>query len=103
MHYLGDDGTWAKSGGLLARRALRAAGRSELVEQLSRVLRRVVTRSQYVFRIDGRVTWCSSQGVSGVPQFLVLSLLNSDWELARLRPSRLPQTMSVDWVRVWQR
>ena len=41
-------------------------------------------------------------GISGVPQFLVLSLLSSDWELKDLDQSTLPATMKVDWVRVWQ-
>ena len=102
VHYLADDGTWAKAGGLLSPGALPLpAGRSWWNSY--HVFSVEWSPAGYVFRIDGRVTWCSSKGISDVEQFLVLSLLNSDWELARLRPSRLPQTMSVDWVRVWQR
>jgi beta-glucanase (GH16 family) len=56
----------------------------------------------YVFRIDGRETFAVSQHISGVPEFLVLSLLSSDWELKDLARSALPATMKVDWVRVWQ-
>ena len=61
------------------------------------------TPSRYVFRIDGKETFRTSQGVSGRPQYLILSLLSSDYELKQLGSDRkLPQTMSVDWVRFWQ-
>lgn len=61
------------------------------------------TPDEYVFRVDGRETFRTAEGVSGVDQFLVLSLLSSDWELGRLDPTALPSSMEVDWVRVWQR
>jgi beta-glucanase (GH16 family) len=61
------------------------------------------TPERYVFRVDGREIFRTSEGVSGVDQFLILSLLSSDWELPRLDESTLPTTMEVDWVRVWQR
>lgn len=57
----------------------------------------------YVFRIDGQVTYVTDKAVSGAQQYLVLSLLSSDWELPDLDKRLLPGTMSVDWVRVWQR
>ena len=57
----------------------------------------------YVFRIDGRVTFRSDGAVSARTQFLVLSLLSSDWELPQLDRRLLPSEMRVDWVRVWQR
>jgi beta-glucanase (GH16 family) len=61
------------------------------------------TSSGYVFRIDGQITWRSSKAVSRRPQFLILSLLSSDWELPQLDRTSLPADMKVDWVRVWQR
>ena len=61
------------------------------------------TPEEYVFRIDGRVTHKIRQGISGQPQFLVLSLLSSDYELQHLDTQDLPQRMDVDWVRVWER
>ena len=61
------------------------------------------TGSGYVFRIDGTVTWRSNKAVSKRPQYVILSLLSSDWELPRLDRSTLPADMKVDWVRVWQR
>ena len=57
----------------------------------------------YVFRIDGDTTYRTDKAVSARTQFLILSLLSSDWELPELDRSLLPATMSVDWVRVWQR
>ncbi|MFC7493271.1 MULTISPECIES: family 16 glycosylhydrolase [unclassified Nocardioides] len=60
------------------------------------------TPDAYIFRIDGQVTSVIDEAISGVPQFLLLSNLSSDYELRHL-PSEddLPQTMKVDWVRVW--
>jgi beta-glucanase (GH16 family) len=57
----------------------------------------------YVFRIDGRESARITTGISGVPQFPILSLLSSDYELRQLKgENNLPQTMSVDWIRFWQ-
>lgn len=60
------------------------------------------TKKQYIFRVDEREIFRTKEGVSGVPQYLILSLLTSDWELPKLDKSTLPSTMHVDWVRVWQ-
>ena len=60
------------------------------------------TPEHYIFRVDGTETLRMTTGISGVPEFLVLSLLSSDWELKDLDQSTLPATMKVDWVRVWQ-
>lgn len=60
------------------------------------------TPQGYVFRIDGKVTHRIRQGISAQPQFLVLSLLSSDYELQHLQTDDLPQHMEVDWVRVWE-
>ncbi|RYB92322.1 glycosyl hydrolase family protein [Nocardioides glacieisoli] len=61
------------------------------------------TPTEYVFRIDGRETLRTSAGVSQTEEYLILSLLVSNFESLRITPEELPQTMSVDWVRVWQR
>jgi beta-glucanase (GH16 family) len=59
--------------------------------------------SAYVFRIDGQETARITTGISGVPQFPILSLLSSDYELRKLGGEHhLPQYMSVDWIRFWQ-
>jgi hypothetical protein len=61
------------------------------------------TPREYVFRIDGQETFRTAKGVSGQAQYLILSLLSSDYELSGLgKEDRLPQTMSVDWVRFWE-
>lgn len=57
----------------------------------------------YIYRIDGQEFYRTREGVSGIREFPILSLLTSDWELNRLKKSALPTRMSVDWVRVWQR
>jgi hypothetical protein len=57
--------------------------------------------SGYVFRLDGVPTLRTSKPyVARTPEFMVLSLLTSDWELPALT-STTP-VMKVDWVRAWQ-
>jgi len=63
------------------------------------------TRRAYIFRVDGREHWRTRRGVSGIDEYLILSLLTSDWELVQaqrlgIRPGG---TMHVDWARVWQK
>lgn len=61
------------------------------------------TPKQYIFRIDGQETWRSNKGVSGQPQYPILSLLSSDYELSELgNEKKLPQHLNVDWIRVWE-
>lgn len=60
------------------------------------------TPKEYVFRVDGVETFRTNEGISTGQQFIILSLLASDWELKRVVPGEMPATMSVDWVRVWQ-
>lgn len=59
------------------------------------------TPKEYVFRIDGKVTQRLKGVSSGRPEFLILSLLSSDYELPRF-DGELPQAMEVDWARVWE-
>ena len=61
------------------------------------------TPQRYVFRIDGRESFRTTRGVSGQPEYLILSLLSSDYELKHIDDDQLPQSMSVDWVRTWER
>ncbi len=60
------------------------------------------TPRRYIFRIDGKETWRTRAGVSGQPQYPILSLLASDYELSLMKDKQLPQHMSVDWLRIWQ-
>ncbi|PKH37697.1 hypothetical protein CXG46_19955 [Nocardioides alpinus] len=59
------------------------------------------TPDEYVFRIDGQVTQRLEGETSGRQEFLILSLLSSDYELPRFN-GELPETMEVDWARVWE-
>jgi hypothetical protein len=59
------------------------------------------TPEEYVFRVDGRETWRTSEGVSHHEQFLILSQLTSDYELAA-NPTGAPQHTYVDWVQFWR-
>lgn len=59
------------------------------------------TPDEYVFRIDGQVTHRLKGETSGREEFLILSLLSSDYELPRFN-GELPETMEVDWARVWE-
>lgn len=61
------------------------------------------TPTAYIFRIDGHETTRITEGISGQQQFLILSMLSSDYELKSLGgEKKLPQKFNVDWVRVWQ-
>ncbi len=59
------------------------------------------TPTEYVFRIDGEVTQRIKGETSGREEFLILSLLSSDYELPRFN-GELPERMEVDWARVWE-
>ena len=61
------------------------------------------TPKKYIFRIDGKETFRTNKGVSGQPQYPILSLLASDYELTQMKDRQLPQHMKVDWLRVWER
>lgn len=61
------------------------------------------TPTQYVFRIDGQEVLRTSEGVAQTEEYLILSLLVANYESGKLpSAAALPQTMDVDWVRVWQ-
>jgi beta-glucanase (GH16 family) len=60
------------------------------------------TPSGYTFYVDGRVLSTSDQALSRTDEYLILSLLVSDWEIDHLDRSTLPSSMAVDWAKVWQ-
>jgi hypothetical protein len=60
------------------------------------------TPSMLVFRIDGKVTGRMRGRISAERQFVILSLIAANYEIPKIRESRLPQHMYVDWVRVWE-
>ena len=81
--------------------ARRALGRGREWWQEFHVFSVEWTPTEYVFRVDGREYYRESQAVSQVPQYLVLSMLASDYELDDLDPSDLDETAQVDWVQVY--
>ena len=102
VYYLNDQNENEKVGGIWPR-ATRQLPPGDAWWRSYHVFSVEWTPQEYVVRVDGREIFRTSEGVSGVEQFLILSLLSSDWELDRLDESTLPSTMQVDWVRVWQR
>ena len=61
------------------------------------------TKKAYVFRIDGRETTRITTGISGVPEYPILSLLSSDYELEDLgNENLLPQHTYIDWIQTWE-
>ena len=59
------------------------------------------TPTAYVFRVDGREYYRETEAVSQAQQYLVLSNLTSDYELAELTAAELADTAQVDWVRTF--
>lgn len=59
------------------------------------------TPEHYIFRVDGREYHRETNAVSLAQQYLVLSMLASDHELADLTADELDHTAQVDWVRVY--
>lgn len=58
------------------------------------------TEDRYDIYIDGKLAWSTDQGISQQEEYMVLSMLSSDYELPKLKAD-LPQSMQVDWVRHW--
>ncbi|MEO5708619.1 MAG: glycoside hydrolase family 16 protein [Nocardioidaceae bacterium] len=63
------------------------------------------TPTGYTFYVDGQKMYSTNRALSKQQEFLVLSLLSSDYELKYLDRSHLStqSLMRVDWARVWQR
>ena len=60
------------------------------------------TPTSYIFRVDGREYYREARAVSRSEQYLILSMLTSNYELEHLTADELGQTAQVDWVRVWK-
>jgi beta-glucanase (GH16 family) len=101
VHHLDKSGKNVKDGDVLPG-AVRAVGSSDAFWRKYHVYSVEWSPEGYVFRIDGKVTFATDEAVSQRSQYLILSLLSSDWELPQLDERLLPGVMTVDWVRVWQ-
>ena len=99
IYWTKSDGSLAKVGGLFDLRHL-LFGERDWSEGFH-VYSVEWTPEDYIFRVDGYETFRTSKGLSDTEQYLIISLLTSDWELPRLDVSQRAPLM-VDWVRVWQ-
>lgn len=101
---VGNRGVQTKVGGYLKNVPSYLSGKGDAWHKRYHVFSVEWTPREYIFRIDGKETWRSKAGVSGQPQFAILSLLSSDYELHRLEggDKNLPQHMHADWVRIWE-
>ncbi len=61
------------------------------------------TPEEYIFFIDGKETWRTSEAVSNHDEYIILSLLTSKSEAKKIKRKHFPDTMLVDWVRVFQK
>ncbi|SFB32084.1 Glycosyl hydrolases family 16 [Nocardioides alpinus] len=102
VHYYGADGEHYKRGGLYPRANTLMPATHEWWNAFH-VFSVEWTPTAYVFRVDGREFHRETQAVSKAPEYLLLSMLTSDYNLAKLTPEGIGQTAAVDWVRVWAR
>ena len=100
-YYRDKDGNSAKTGGMQTD-ATDALEHGDAWWKKYHVFSVEWTPDAYIFRVDGRECFRQTENISGMPEFLVLSLLSSDWELPDLDKSQIPTDMKVDWVRVYQ-
>ncbi len=97
------DGDKVQYGGPVAKPDRFLANRSDAWWRSYHVFSMEWTPTEYVFRISGHEVWRTDQGISHDPEFLILSMLSSDFELPALANRQgLTQTASVDWVKFWQ-
>lgn len=102
VHWYEADGQHFKRGGLFPRaNALKPA--SHEWWNAFHVFSVEWTPEAYIFRVDGREFHRETQIVSKAPEYLLLSMLTSDYNLEKLTPKGVRQTAAVDWVRVWSR
>lgn len=100
LHWYGADNTHHKLGSKFPY-ANRLKKRAETWSSAYHVFSVEWTPDAYVFRVDGREFWRETEIVSQSPEYLLLSMLTSDYELEKLTPRTLRQRARVDWVRVW--
>ena len=100
LHWYDKDNTHYKVGGKFPN-ANRLRKRTQTWSQAYHVFSVEWTADALVFRVDGREFWRRTELVSQAPEYLLLSMLTSDYELEKLTTRRMRQTAKVDWVRVW--
>ena len=78
------DGDKIQYGGPVAKPDRFLASRSDAWWRNYHVFSVEWTPTEYVFRISGHEVWRTDQGISHDPEFLILSMLSSDFELPAL-------------------
>jgi hypothetical protein len=102
VHQPQDDGTSRLIGGLIKDPRRFLATRADSWWTRFHVFSVEWTPQEYTFRIGAREVWRTHRGVSDVPEFLILSMLSSDFELPEVGTDPTPRTLEVDWVAFWQ-
>ena len=102
LHWYDADNTHHKLGGKFPY-ANRLKKRAETWSNAYHVFSVEWTPDAYIFRVDGREFWRETEIVSQSPEYLLLSMLTSDYELEKLTARTMHQRARVDWVRVWSR
>jgi hypothetical protein len=100
LHWYEADGTHA-SLGAMAPHAARLRPDGHTWDDAFHVFAVRWSPTEYEFLVDGQVYARETRAVSQGPQYLVLSMLASNYELDRLTPALLNDSAEVDWVRVW--
>lgn len=100
LHWYDSDNTRYKKGGLFPY-ANTLKKRAETWSSSYHVFSVEWTPDAYIFRVDGREFFRETEIVSQAPEYLLLSMLTSDYELEKLTRSTMRQRAKVDWVRVW--
>ena len=59
------------------------------------------TKDEYVFRVNGKETWRTRQGISHTPQYIILSLEVGKWA-GDIAKARLPDRVLFDYIRVYK-
>ena len=60
------------------------------------------TPDSYTFYVDGRKTFHTTQAISRVPEYIILSGEVLSWT-GDIAKASLPDTVVFDYVRVWQK
>jgi beta-glucanase (GH16 family) len=59
------------------------------------------TEKEYVFYVDGKETWRTDKGVSGTPEYIILSTEVGTWA-GKIANATLPDSVLFDYVRVYK-
>jgi beta-glucanase (GH16 family) len=105
VYWQGSDNTLKRAGGIVDLGKVlpppeQGQRRTELNE-VFHVYGLLWTPTTYTFFIDGIEVFKTHDGVSHQPAYAVLSLFTADWEVTRLDRKSLPDSMIIDYVRVY--